>query len=413
MRILFIVPYVPSSIRVRPYNLIRGLSARGHAVTVLTLWQGEGERADARALEAHCERIVALPLPRWRSLWNCARALPGRMPLQAVYCWQPEAAVACEALDPASFDAVHVEHLRGARYGLHIRSLTANSKPGVPVVWDSVDCISYLFEQAAQGSRSPFGRWAARLDLPRTRRYEGWLVGQFDRVLVTSQVDKVALEELPSGTRRGASSIAILPNGVDLGYFSPSDAPRKKDTLAFTGKMSYHANITSALYLVREIMPLIWRERPAVNVWIAGKDPPRSIEQLAAEDDRVYVTGTVPDLRPYLHQTTVAVVPLVYGAGTQFKVLEAMACGAPVVATPRAVGGLQAQVGTDLVVAEEAEAFADAVLGLLADPARRASLSRAGRRYVESEHGWGQIVNRLQEIYREAIADHSPREPRT
>lgn len=89
MNILFIVPYVPNLIRVRPYNLIRHLAAHGHEVTVLTLWSTEAERADAEALKQHCHRVVALPLPRWRSLWNCLRALPTPVPLQAVYCWQP------------------------------------------------------------------------------------------------------------------------------------------------------------------------------------------------------------------------------------------------------------------------------------------------------------------------------------
>ena len=89
MHVLFIVPYVPNLIRVRPYNLIRHLAARGHEVTVLTLWSTEGERADAEALKQHCHRVVAMPLPRWRPLWNCLRALPTSTPLQAVYCWQP------------------------------------------------------------------------------------------------------------------------------------------------------------------------------------------------------------------------------------------------------------------------------------------------------------------------------------
>jgi hypothetical protein len=89
MDILFVIPYVPNRIRVRPYNLIRHLTARGHEVTVLTLWSNQQEQADAEALQEHCHRVVALPLPRWRPLWNCLRALPTSTPLQAVYCWQP------------------------------------------------------------------------------------------------------------------------------------------------------------------------------------------------------------------------------------------------------------------------------------------------------------------------------------
>ena len=165
MNILFIVPYVPNLIRVRPYNLIRRLAARGHEVTVLTLWSNQEERADAEVLKQHCHRVVALPLPRWRPLWNCLRALPTRVPLQAVYCWSPSLArEIADHLSPIAYrsspsaigdqpsaishqpyDIVHIEHLRGARYGLHAKSAIRNPQSAIPIVWDSVDCISLLF----------------------------------------------------------------------------------------------------------------------------------------------------------------------------------------------------------------------------------------------------------------------------
>jgi len=426
MYILFLVPYVPTPIRTRPYNLTRGLAARGHRVTLATLWQDEEERAALERLEEEGIHIIAAYLPRGRSLWNCLRALPTRTPLQAVYCWQPALAPLLQhATRNTPYDIIHVEHLRGARYGLYLKSLISNPQSPIPVVWDSVDCISYLFEQAAARSGSLFGRWITRLELGRTRRYEGWLVGQFDQVLVTSGVDKVALEGLArsSESARQRSSelarqrssesasipntqypISVLPNGVALDYFTPSVEPRQPDTLVFTGKMSYHANITAALYLVEEIMPIVWAQRPQVRVWIVGKDPPRQLQSCTAENDpRITVTGTVPDIRPYLRQATVSVVPLVYGAGSQFKVLEAMACGTPVVATPQAVSALDVVNGEHALVAEGPQAFAAAVLRLLDDAALRQALGQAGRRYVEQHHDWREIVERLEGIYKEAI----------
>ena len=129
MHVLFVVPYVPNLIRVRPYNLIRHLAARGHEVTALTLWSTEGERADAEALKQHCHRVVALPLPRWRPLWNCLRALLTPVPLQAVYCWSPSLAHTIDfEIRNSKFEIAHVEHLRGARYGLHIKSEIRNPK---------------------------------------------------------------------------------------------------------------------------------------------------------------------------------------------------------------------------------------------------------------------------------------------
>ena len=206
MRILFIVPYIPNLIRVRPFNLIRALEERGHQVTVLTLTTGLGDERDASALEEHCYQVFHHPISRWRSIWNCVASLPSGEPLQSVYSWQPAAAHGLQDLISAPngrqpFDLIHVEHLRGVRYGLRAKELLHHAGKPIPVVWDSVDCISLLFRQAAGQSKNSFGRWMTRFELGRTERYESWLVGQFDQVMVTSETDKRALENL---TRSGA-----------------------------------------------------------------------------------------------------------------------------------------------------------------------------------------------------------------
>ena len=125
---------------------------------------------------------------------------------------------------------------------------------------------------------------------------------------------------------KSRSHITVLPNGVDLDYFCPSPEPRRPATVVISGKMSYHANVTAALHLVEGIMPLVWRERPGVKVTIVGANPPRPIRQLAQRfPGQVEVTGTVPDVRPYLRRASLAAAPVPYGAGIQNKVLEAMA----------------------------------------------------------------------------------------
>ncbi len=270
-----------------------------------------------------------------------------------------------------------------------------------------------------------------RFELRRTPGYEGWLVNQFDRVLVTAKADSQALGNLavhsgsrPSGAghsaveKRGCETITVLPNGVDLDYFSRVDEPREPATLVFTGKMSYHANVTAVLHLVQEIMPQVWAERPDVQLVIVGQNPTPEIRALKWHKHRasgkdnghyqsgrgpVVVTGTVPDIRPYLRGSTLAVVPLLYGAGIQNKVLEAMACGTPVVASPRAISALSVQPGRDLLVADGAKAFAQAVLSLLEDRSRQAALSQAGRSYVETHHSWDGVAARLERIYETTI----------
>ncbi len=402
MNILFIVPYMPNLVRARSYNLTRSLIKLGHQVTLLTLWTSESERAEIAHLESAGLRVLALPQPKWRSLWNCLLALPGSTPLQAVFSWNPAlAALSTHLLEcngAQMIDVIHVEHLRGARFGVSLKA----QFPKMPVVWDSVDCISYLFEQAAGQSRSRFGRLITRLDLQRTKQYEGFLPGKFDHVLITSLIDRQAMLALTPDPRR-AAPISILPNGVDWEYFSQDPlVEREPATLVLSGKMSYHANVTMALYLIQEIMPRVWASRADVRVLIVGQDPPAAIRQLT-EDPRVIVTGTVEDMRPYLWRASMAVVPLLYGAGSQFKVLEAMACGTPVVATPRAALALQTQPGKEILLAETPDEFADQILKLIVHPELGEQIGKAGRNYVSENHRWSKIAERLEGVYHEVI----------
>jgi glycosyltransferase involved in cell wall biosynthesis len=201
------------------------------------------------------------------------------------------------------------------------------------IVWDSVDCISHLFQQASSHSRSFFGKFMTRFELPRTKNAEGNLICHFDHVLVTSSVDRNALLELaPAGKR--PSQISVLPNGVDLDYFYPNPEMRRDvETILFSGKMSYHANISMVKYLVTDIMPRIWKTRPTARLCIVGKDPPSDVKELE-QNPLITVTGTVTDIRPYLWRATVSVVPLLWGRDPK-QDFGGMATGTPVVTTSR------------------------------------------------------------------------------
>jgi len=407
MNILFVVTYVPSVVRTRSYNLIRQLTARGHRVTLATVWSSEREFGELEAVKGICHQVHAVHVSKRQSLLNCMRALPSAEPLQAAYSWSPELRSLIDTLLPQA-DVVHVEHLRGARYGRHCLSSLRNST--VPVVWDSVDCISYLFEQAARSRHDRAGRLVNLFELPRTRRYEGALWREFDHVVISSDADKAAIMALGSGDER---LLSVLPNGVDVDFFSPRPDPRESRTLIFSGKMSYHANVSAVTHLLTDIMPIVWRSLPDTRLLIVGKDPPRSLQTLAARfGSLVTVTGTVDDVRPYLCRATAAVVPLVYGAGSQFKVLEAMACATPVVATPRAVGALAVRSGREVLVAEDPVAFARAVIGLLGNQTAQHEIGEAGRRYVEKHHRWDQIAVHLEGVYRQAAAKRRPQPAR-
>ena len=403
MRIAYVIPYVPNLIRTRPYNLINHLDSSGHEVTVFTLGSNQKDLIDAQSLQDHCHDVDYYTQPIWHSFLNSAVALPSRSPLQSVYSWHP--AMAGRIAQRASrneFDIVHIEHLRGSRFGLFLKSRL----PNMPVVWDSVDCISHLFQQAGKHSSSFFGKFMTRFELSRTRRAEGDLVCRFDHVLVTAPSDKSALLKLvPMG--KTPSELSVLPNGVDLDYFHPNaEIQREPETLVFSGKMSYHANISMAKYLVEEIMPRIWKFRPNVRLNIVGKDPAPAIKKMT-RNPLITVTGTVDDIRPFLWRATVSVVPLLYGAGIQNKILEAMATGTPVVTTCQALSALQAQLGKDLFASDDPDGFSQAVLQLIANRDLQQKTGDAAVKYIRTFHSWTSIASQLVNIYQQTLDSSS------
>ena len=324
MKILYLVPYAPTRIRTRPYNLLLSLAKAGHSVTLATCWENQEEKNALDAFVSAGIQVIGQPLGRLQIVRNLTRAVLSGKPMQSQYSWQPALfRMALDEIRQKSYDVLHIEHLRGAIYGMQLSSGLQKDGKSIPIIWDSVDCISYLFEQALYLSRSVFGRIVSRLEFERTRKFEASQGSHFDRILITSTVDAQAFAKLDGF--EPAHPVVILPNGVDLEYFSPGSSPRSENIVIFSGKLSYHANVSAALHLVQEIMPIVWEKEPETIVQLAGKDPTRAIKALAAADARVQVTGSVADLRPYLRQAALAVAPMLYGAGIQNKVLEAMA----------------------------------------------------------------------------------------
>ena len=402
MRILFVTPYPPSRIRVRGYEFLKQLS-RQHDVTIIAQCASEQEEADAEELIKRGYEVVVVRESKRQAALRSGLALLGSHPIQAAYARSPRFTQAVQQLcAERHFDVIHVEHLRG------MASMEALNWR-YPLVWDAVDCISLLSKHTMAAGHSLSVRAVARLEYRRTRQYEARVLEAMQHVVVTSPRDKQAMIDLrrlfehnlaKSDEELGAG-ITVLPNGVDLDYFLPRSEPRRPQHVVFSGKMSYHANIATALYLHRQIMPLIWQQRPEVTLTIVGSNPPKVVQEMA-RDPRVEVTGYVDDLRDYVGQAEVMLSPMVYSVGIQNKVLEAMALGTPVVIAACAAEALNTLHERDLLVAESARDFADATLRLLNDADLRASLSRSGRAYVEQQHDWKITAERLVEVYEQA-----------
>jgi glycosyltransferase involved in cell wall biosynthesis len=227
------------------------------------------------------------------------------------------------------------------------------------------------------------------------KRYEAWACRHVDVAAAVSQRDAAALRRIVPGLQ-----VTVVPNGVDLkGYasFTASKGELAPQSLVFTGKMDYRANVDAAMWFALRVFPLVQKSIPEARFYVVGQRPHPRLDRLR-EEPGVVITGRVPDTRPYIGGATVYVIPLLSGGGTRFKVLEAMALRCPIVSTSMGCDGFPVTSGQQVILADEPEAFAHEVVGLLRSPARRDALTQVASDFV-ARYDWSAIVPRLEATY--------------
>ena len=393
MRILFITPYVPSRIRVRPFNLIKSLSTR-HDISLVSLVVDDYERAMVKDIVEYCVSVDLVPLPKWQAYAHCLLALPTSMPLRVAY-YRSSVFTQCikEVIHRENIDVVHGELIKVTPA---LKAVLSQER--IPVLYDSVDCISWFLQQQMETMRNPFKKAFVYSELLKMRRYERTVLPDFDRLTISSAVDRDCLQ----GLIGKLGNIEVVSNGVDTDYFRPWPASPEPNSLVFCAKLDYFPNVQAILNFCENILPLVWEKRPQVRLTIVGNNPPQAVRALAA-DKRITVTGYVPDTRPYLGTASIALAPLMVAAGMQNKVLEALSMAMPTVTTPRCARALGLEHGVHLLVAEEVQAYAEAILRLLDDPLFATQLGRAGRQFVIEHYSWASAVETLETLY-DAIA---------
>lgn len=395
VRILFVVPNVPSFIRPRPFNFIRQLS-RIHEVSVLCLATNDSDERFISELQKHCQQLEVVKLPRWRSLWNCLLAMCSDTSLRCAYFYSSQLRRRVgEKVSRGEVDLLHAEHLKSV-------PLVEGVLGRVPAVFDAVDCISMFEARRRKVLRNPLSKAFSWTERRKMVRWEVKAVRLFDRTLVSSDIDKQCYP-VPCHLRE---KLDVIRNAVDLEYFGFQRFEPQRNLIVFCAKLDYFPNQDAALYFARSVWPLLRTLRPELVLQIVGSRPPRSVEQLDGKDN-IRVIGSVPDVRPFLGSAWVALCPIRARAGIQFKILEAMALGVPIVATRICCPGLAAEAGKHLLVADTPQEFVSAVELLLENHALRASLVQAGRKYVEENHDWSGCLRQLSDTYAKAIAAFS------
>lgn len=385
------IPYPPNKgDKIRSWNLLRGLAER-HTVHLGTFVDDPDDWQHVDALRRVCGELCVRPLePRRARLRSVGGLAAGRALTIDFYRDSALSGWIANLSATHRLDGVFVYSSSMAQYAERL-PLPA----GVPRVIDFCDVDSDKWAQYSRGHRWPmswvYGR-EARLLAHAERRY----ADAFDATLVSAEPEAEILRALaPSARQR----IAVLPNGVDTGYFDPArawPAPYAEGSkpVVFTGAMDYHPNVDGVAWFAREALPAIRRRCPVAQFWIVGSNPTAEVRALG-DLDGVHVTGRVPDVRPYLAHAAVVVAPLRIARGVQNKVLEGLAMARPLVVTPNAVQGIAGVGPAEVAVAGDIAAMVDAVLAALD---REPGSVAAAREFVLRHYGWEAQVAALDRL---------------
>jgi glycosyltransferase involved in cell wall biosynthesis len=395
MRLLYACAYLPaegvSGGAARLFRVLRGMAA-AHEVHVLAFYEHERELASVPELREICASVRVIR--RGQSLEEWRRDLLHQVPPSIALEFSNDEmrrALAVE-LNSARYDLANLEFLQMTQ------ALPAQRQ--VPTVLTHHEVQHRVLRQQVRAATSKSRKLALGIEWLRMLNYEVRACRRYERVLAMSATEANALQRWDARLNVGFNN-----TGVDCAYFQPSHAPAEPRSMVFVGYFRHRPNVEAVLHFHRTILPRIRATVPDVRLVIVGGEPPPEIEALAA-DPAVRVTGWVPDIRPFVHQAEVVVVPIVSGAGLRGKVIEAWAMGKPVVSTSLGVDGLAVVDGQNVLVADTAADFADAVSRLLTDSSARACLASAGRETAQRCYDWSVTLGLLEAEYERVLERH-------
>ena len=376
--------------RIRTYEMLRRLRDH-HRVTYIALDDGTITAEQRERAREYCDELVIVP---WRSapLRGASRALAalGNLlsPLpfalspyrsaamtQAIRDWcarttRGENVVVCDFLTPA---------------------LNVPEDLDCPVVLFQHNVEAMIWERRAKVASNPVVKLYMQEQWRRMQRVEREQCLRFDHVVAVSPEDTTVFRE-----RYGVERVSSVPTGVDTEFFRPSGrVTRTPGSIVFTGSMDWMPNEDGMAFFVDDILPLVKRAVPEATLTIVGRNPTARVRALAEGRSDISVTGTVPDVRPYLEAASVVVVPLRIGGGTRIKIYEAMGMERAVVSTTIGAEGLDVVDGEHILLADDPQAFADAVVALLRAPERAARIGQQAASHVRAHFGWAAVAEQF------------------
>jgi sugar transferase (PEP-CTERM/EpsH1 system associated) len=385
--------------KIRPFNMIRHLSATGHRVTVCSLARSPEEAREGQGLADYC---VGFEMGHVSEPWQMLRMvvrLPVTTPSSMGYFFSPELKRAVdELLASKQWDLIFVHCSSVAQYVEHVQD--------VPKILDFGDMDSQKWLEYANYKPFPLSM-GYRFEGAKMLAAEKRLARRFDLCTATTRAERETLDGYGTG-----APTDWFANGVDAEFFSPGDEPYEVDTISFIGRMDYYPNQECMQRFCDEIWPLVRQRHAQMKLLIVGADPSPAMRRLG-DLPGVTVTGSVPDVRPFVRRSALMVAPLAIARGTQNKILEAMAMGVPVVTSSIAAGGVDAASPEHLLVADSPADCAEAIFRIVESPAERERLALAGRARMLSHHAWPRSMQRLDAIIDKGMQIHRDKKGRS
>jgi polysaccharide biosynthesis protein PslH len=387
MRILYIChrfPFPPNrGGKIRPFHTIKHLH-QNHDVTVASLTRSEEEDKQGEGLSEYCSRYISVRVSSGLQATRMFACLPTPEPSSMGYFYSPR-------LDWQIRQFVRIMNVDLIMVHCSSMAPYVAGMKGVPKILDFGDMDSQKWLEYGRFKSLPLsaGYW---LEGQKLMRREKTFARQFDVCLTTTR------RELQTLNSYGPTADTDwMQNGVDHEFFKANDTAPDPNTIIFVGRMDYYPNQECMVDFCRNTLPLLRARRPDVKLLIVGAAPSRQIQKLA-ELPGVTVSGSVPDVRPYMRRAAIEIAPLNIARGTQNKILEGMAMGVPVVCSELSAYGVDAEPGRHLLTASDPRGYAEAILHLLEDPDARQRLAKAAREQILRAHLWSSATRRLDRI---------------
>ncbi|MBC8320019.1 MAG: glycosyltransferase [Bacteroidetes bacterium] len=385
MRILVLLSRVPYPLekgdKLRAFNQIRELSKKNELILCALNPSSNLDKQKAFSeLQPYCHSINFLDLPVYSRLWNMAMAFFGNIPIQAGYFYNRNAVKEINRLiESYKPDHIYCQFIRTTEYVKNI---------SIKKTLDYQDVLSHGIKRRLK-KVSIIAYPFLKMEYKRLIRYEGHIFDYFDNKTIISIPDKNLIHH----DRK--EEIHVIPNGVDHSYFSPINKEKTFDVV-FTGNMAYPPNVDASVYLIKEIMPLVWKKIPIAKVLLAGASPVKKV--LSLKSKNVKVSGWMDDIRDSYSAAKVFIAPMRIGTGLQNKLLEAMSMKIPSVTTPMANDALQAKEGSEILIGGNAQELANSITELLSDENLYHLIAQNGYNFVHNNYSWESATEKLNEI---------------